>query len=83
MERGGAIHMDNAVKDHIIKELDRLPDRKVHSLLEYLNALMDEDEGNYPNARTRAAIEELDENHGSLPAYSSSDELFADMDIDV
>ena len=44
---------------------------------------MDEDEGNYPNARTRAAIEELDENHGSLPAYSSSDELFADMDIDV
>ena len=44
---------------------------------------MDEDEGNYPNARTRAAIEELDENNGSLPAYSSSDELFADMDIDV
>jgi len=72
--------MNIAVKKQIISELDSLPDQKGYSLLDYLHFLKQDKNEYEPNQETIKAIQEKKE---SLHSYSSTDELFNDLSIEV
>lgn len=73
--------MDLAIKKQIISELDNLPDKKGYSLLDYLHFLKEDKDNYYPNKKTIEAIEEVTENNSQLKIYTSTDELFEDLEI--
>ncbi len=73
--------MNSTMKQLIIAELDTLSDRKGYSLLDYLHFLRNEAEDYLPNDTTLNSIKEVEDNKSTLKSYSSSDELFSDLDI--
>lgn len=75
--------MNVAVKNEIISELENLPEQKVNSVLDYIHFLAHEASGHYPNQTTREAIEQLNRDKDSLKSYSSAEEMFQDMGIEI
>jgi hypothetical protein len=56
-------------------------DQKGNSLLDFLHFLKQEQYDHHPNPETIEAINEIDNDNGSLKTYSSVGEMFSDLGI--